>query len=163
MILFLEIAHLFWFILRHNSLTCASNVKEPSICTPMSFTCSFCFTRCSQMLRQNELSPLTRNYLTNLLNQQNLCKSSTSFIVTASIDVSHAKNFVLLAKLHVSESKSVKNRSFMKILKSRGPSKDPCGMSVEMRWKVLWNIYKISEIFWKTIYETSVDGNIAKS
>ena len=60
--LILKNAHNFWFVFRHSSLAFASNIRELSIITPRSFTCSLCFICCPSMSRMNELSSLKTSF-----------------------------------------------------------------------------------------------------
>ena len=111
-------AYNFWLAFLHILCRCVSNLRELSMVTPRSLTCSLCVISCPLMLRHSLfflLSP--KNIIWNfdglaliplaVYHFNTSCRSLSTLIITESIFDSHEYIVVSSAKLHISDSRSL--------------------------------------------------------
>ena len=120
---------------------CLLSLSLLSIWMPRSFTVSVVGNVFPSMLRRRHLSSFRpRNIIWNFSGfavmpffENQSCSSLRSFsnlITISCILLPHANMVLSSAKLHISDSRFMANRSFLKMLKSNGPRTEPCGTAI---------------------------------
>jgi len=131
----------FWLTFTQSSCMCLFNLSLLSICIPRSFTVCVAGNFFPPMLRRRHLWSLRpRNMIWNFsgfaiipffANQSNRRPRSFSNLITIScIVLPHANMVLSSAKLHISDFRLMRNKSFIKMLKSNGPRTEPWGTPI---------------------------------